>query len=296
MEIRRHMGARTRRAGTNDILGLLDGPKTTSELREKLGLSRQAIHQKLKRLTRQGVVRRVTISGEVARHAYLPAAGASAATLATRFADLRLTDARLLSALRSDAECAAPDVARIVARGSSVEHKQVARLAKIGLITFTHVGRVRVLRITKRGIEHPQYKTNAPKAPPHDPTRRSSRRTIRIMILLHALGQARTVDLTLLTRFRKPAAGHAGTAHVIHRLKKTGYVEEVPHTYQSQPPYRLTSGGRKRVASLIRHVPVPDPADLRRRLCQELARFSQARSRRARPRAIKRFTNTPLSG
>jgi DNA-binding MarR family transcriptional regulator len=273
--------------GTGAILGFFDGPKTVRELEAKLGVSKQAVHQKLRRLVKQGSVRRVKSYGWLSRHLYLPTALVSATGVECRIADLRPIDVRVLSALRSDTPSAAPDIAQAVGYRWSLGNKQAARLEKLGLITLTRAGRVRLLRITKEGIEHPQYQARAPKARAYRGVQRTSQRAVNIMLLLHALGKGRTVDLTLLTRFRTPADKTAGTAQVVQRLKRGGYIEKLPNTSSLQPPYRLTKLGSERVASLVGKIPFPDPANVRRRLRDELTRFSEGYSRRHRSRAHK---------
>src|SRR5262249_12387361 len=143
--------------------------------------------------------------------------------------------------------------------------------------------------ITKKGAAHPQYRPEARKAYAYNATQRMSPRTIKILLLLHALGRARTVELTLLAKFRTSAGVRASTGWIVERLKKAGHIQGFPGGNVAHPPYRLTKSGRRIIASLV-GVAFPPSDKIRHRLRRELALFSEEYAARSRSRAFKRGT------
>lgn len=261
---------------------MLAEPKTAVEIKEVLGVSRQAVEQKLKRLVEDGWIARVDAAdGEAGHHVYHRTDRPMRDALRRRAPSLRPAEARCLCALAAGQSHALADVARTAGLDALATARSLRRLADFGLVDLVGAIRSRVVRLLSRGIEHPAYEPEAAKAAPFDPSEKASPRTAAVVRMLAALGSATSLELTLLTgigRGKKP--GQAGTGNVVHWLRRAGYLEsDVPEG--GHGVHRLTKRGLA-LADALRDGAAPSPEDVRRRLEAAKERYRRETGERAR--------------
>jgi len=270
------------------LLELLATPRTVPELRQLLPVSPQAIHQHLKRLLDRGMVARVETFGVGARHAYVQARKFSSVHSLRKWKPrLREADASVLSALPAESTVLAHEVARIAGVGQTAMTSAIRRLEGLGLVKGARDGWLRTLRITKMGLNHPQYGATTMRAPDYAPERSMNRQAAEVLLVIHALGEARSLEITLLTGATR-TGGAVATANVIQRLKKSGFVVTRAGVPGSQRCHRLSAAGRRRAEGLRRSLPFPDPETLRRRLDREMRDYRRRQSLRMGARAVGR--------
>jgi len=282
------MGQRTTRQTSSRLLSLLTKPRTTLELRKLSHTSPQNVDQQLKRLMRRTIVQRFEIFGEAARYVYVRSDSHSMNSAQTREPKLRPVDATVLSTLQTDVASPVHRIAQIVGRDLSVTTHSVLRLAKLRLVTLTRAGRLRVARITRTGLDHSQYDRAAAKAAPYDARLAIGEESIKALLVINALGRARSREITLVTGLRKYREGGTGTANLIQWLTEKGYVSSTSGRPGSQRYHQLTASGREHAAFFLTRIPFPTPAQVRRRLRRELMHLHERQSAVARERAKKR--------
>lgn len=281
-----------RSASLRRLHDMLTEPRTAVELKEALGVSRQAVEQKLKRLMEEGwIARAATVEGEAGHHVYHRTDRVPAGALRRRPPSLRPVEARCLSCLTATDAHAVADVADVVGLELMAAARSLRRLADFGLVDLVGTMRSRVARLLSRGIEHPAYDPEAPKAAPFDPVKKASPRTTAVVRMLSALGSATSLELTLLTGIgRGKKAGEAGTGNVVHWLRRAGYLEtDVPDA--GYGVHRLTKRGLA-LASALRHgEPIP-PEEARRRLESAMTQYRREASERTRAGLASRPSGT----
>lgn len=256
------------------IYDLLETPQTAVELREMVGVTRQAIEQTLKRLMNGGLIKRVDALGERGQHLYIRAEQSSTEALVTRSPNLREPSARILSSLPPDAPARVTDV---IGRGpaSMLPRKYLHRLEALGLVEFAGARNKFIVTLTNRGREHPQYALDAPKVRRLAQSIDFDQPALEVLLTIHALGAARSLEITLATGIGRHRKGRGrGTGNYIQGLEKRELIEETdPSTKKGHPRYRLTKMGLALIASLRGEIPFPDPNEVRLRLEAERTKY-----------------------
>lgn len=265
------------------MLDELEQPKSAVELKDILGGTRQAIEQKLKKLRQMKLIRRIDALGERGRHVYLKADARADQILLGRPPVLRDTAARLLSLIPPEASSSLADV--IGTGNLATSQRNIMRsLVRQGLIEWSGTRNKRVVRLTNLGREHPQYDPAAPKAPPLRETLVSTD-SLRLLLAIHALGEARSIDLTLALNLGRRRKRGGGTGQLIQRLEETGFVEAIGKPAGSKRgrhlPYRLTPAGVSYVTTVRGEIEFPDDATLRATLERERALYVEEQKHRA---------------
>jgi DNA-binding HxlR family transcriptional regulator len=272
------------RPSFSKAVDLLREPKSSIELQEALGVSRQRVDQIVKSLMRNGTLLRSEVSGERGAFIYILSDMHRSAAIVRRNPKFHVSRARLLSALSPDVLARASDVAAAAAQPFATIGEYIKQLAAGGFILGFKLGRHRYVVITPRGIQHPQYDKYAPKAAPADIVADLGETRIRFIELLSVLSAAATLELTyaMPTGYFDSAAQKA--SQIVQRLERAGIVEEVRAAPGEHPKYRLTELGHF-VASVIRRTRIP-PAE--QELIQSIAK---RRAFAARQEAERRWAS-----
>jgi predicted transcriptional regulator len=262
------------------MLDELEQPRSAVELKEIVGGTRQAIEQKLKKLRQMKLIKRVDALGEKGRHIYIKADDRADQILLARPPALKDQVARLLSSVPPEATVKLSDII-CTGNGAVTQRKHITSLVRRGLLEWSGTVNKRIVRLTNLGREHPQYEPSAPKAAP---LRESIIPTESLQILLgiHALGEARSIDLTLALHLPRGKKSGARTGQYIQQLEIVGFIEPV-HTKEGRhhPVYRLTPTGISHVATIRGEVDFPDPDELRAALAQARDAYAEEQRRRA---------------
>lgn len=131
-----------------------------------------------------------------------------------------------------------------------------------------------------RRVSHGLYQWPSAESSDNAKTTAQPLRT-QLLILIAALGQARSKDLTLLTGIGRHRNRGAGIANHMARLKTLGLIE-ASRTNGTHPTYRLSAGGLAFIRTLPRDCEIPDPANLRARLDVVQRAFTEEHSARMR--------------
>jgi DNA-binding MarR family transcriptional regulator len=246
------------RPSFSKAVALLREPKSSVELQEALGVSRQRVDQIVKSLMRNGTLLRSEVSGERGAFVYILSDMDRSAALVGRNPKFHASRARLLSALSPDVLARASDVAAAAAQPFAAIGEYINQLAVGGFAVGFKLGRHRYVAITPKGMQHPQYDKEAPKAPQADIVADLGETRIRFIELLSVLAVAATAELThaMPTGYFDHARQKPG--QIVQRLRLAGIVEEARAAPGRQPKYRLTELGRF-VASIIRRTRAPPP-------------------------------------
>ena len=219
------------------VFDVLTKPHTASELRELAGVSRQAIDQLLKKLMKEGLVRRVATSTETADWLYVQSRQRDIDAVAARTPSLTRMERVLLNLLPPSGGAKGTDLNARLGAGHRVV---LQRLTVKGLVEEVGTPRRRIVRLTRKGLQHPAYAHEGEHLDPVDETSAFKPAYIKLLLALDALGEARAIDLTAVSGL-KPKR-RCGTGQHLQRLRVSGYVEQLKVKNRA-PMYRLTKQG-----------------------------------------------------
>lgn len=242
------------------ILEMLAKPHTAGELRDMCRVSRQAIDQLLKKLMKEGLVRRLPAATETASWLYIRSGQRDIDAFAARTPSLTNMEEKTLNLLPPTGGARATAV--VDRLGPSVR-VVFQRLSVKGLIEDVGTPKRRILRLTRKGLQHPAYVHDGEHLPPIEETAAFKPALVRLMIALDALGEARAIDLTDVSRVK--AKGRTGTGQYMQWLRLGGYIEQVKIP-GSAPVYRLTKQGAVAISSAKSSGRAISPAEALRRL------------------------------
>ncbi|MEA3000560.1 MAG: hypothetical protein QOK17_2393 [Sphingomonadales bacterium] len=219
------------------IVDALATPHTAAELRELAGVSRQAIDQLLKKLMKEGRIRRIPTATETSDWLYVRSGHRDIDAIAARTPSLTRTERNLLNLLPSTGGARGTALNGRLGPGYRVV---LRRLVVKGLVEDVGTPKRRVVRLTRKGLQHPAYEHDREHLDAIDETAAFKPAYIKLMLALDALGEARALDLTDVSGL-KPKR-RCGTGQHLQRLRVTGYVEQSKVEGRA-PLYRLTKQG-----------------------------------------------------
>jgi hypothetical protein len=275
------------------VYDLLELPRTPVELRETLGVTRQAIEQTLKRLVTCGLVKRVDTEGEPGDHVYLRADQTTLVAMLRRSPKLRKPAARLLSSVPGDGAVRLSD---LVGKGPDAVSRrtQVKRLSDLALVEISGVQKHKIVRLTQRGRQHPQFDFGAEKLPALRHTFNLGNAQTKILLTIYALGEAQSIDVTLLTGIGKGRKGRgSGVGNYMQYLRKVKLVECVAIDGKRHPRYRLTPGGRDYIALLKGEINLPDSDEMRSLLNDARQQYQATAATHVRNRVLPTHGSRP---
>lgn len=273
------------------VLDLVERPRSLAEIRDLCGFTRQRADQILKKLMAAGRVRRVNNPAEAGRWLYVRKEMRSDAALVDRPPRLPKAVAAVLSGVPPGETVTVHGLVDLLKANPISMAKRLDRLTATGLLDLVELGirRIKVLRLTARGAAHPQYLPGVPKAEPYVHDKAVDSRLTEILLVIATLGEARSLEITLLTgigRTGRRQTGFRGVGNFVQQLEAVGLVEPVrvhcegkkkPH-----PMYRLTISGQQAVAVLRGQVEFPDPEALARRRDEVVREYWQQHRERGR--------------
>lgn len=269
--------------GLRRIYELLKTPRTAVELRESLQVTRQAIEQSVKRMMERGLIKRVSAIGERGSHLYVRADQQTSAAISARAPNLRLPTAQILSTLPMEAPARLVDV---VGRGNAslMPKRHIRHLVALGLVELAGPKKRVIVKLTNRGREHPQYDQDSAKVAPLSQSIDLDRPTLDLLLIIHALGTARSIDITMLTGIGRGSKGKGkGTGQHVQQLQLRNLIERVQQPgSKGHSAYRLTKSALGWIATLRGQIQFPDPDEVRRRLEAAHTQYRRDQSERSR--------------
>lgn len=213
----------------------LDRPISGADLVDRLGVTRQRVHQLVVRLHALGRVR----LGDLENILHIVARGDDPTLLLTR------DEERILSVLPDEAATSAHKLAERTSMSAVRAGHSVCRLCNHGLIEETRSARDRWLyRLTPKGRAHFQRRASAQRADPAPLAVRSDR-VRNVLSYLKARREARIRDV-------RDGLGITQTSMnaLMQYLKRKGLVTKSGPELSA--PYRLTTEGRGTLQEMIR--------------------------------------------
>jgi DNA-binding HxlR family transcriptional regulator len=268
------------------LVAMLNKPRSSGELREALGISRQRIDQLLKKLLEEDKLWRFEFTSERGNFVYVLSEFYNKGDLSIRSPILRGPRDRLLSALSPENWCRAAELSLIALSSKGlVDHLE--QLSALGLITKFKLGHHTYVGITSQGIAHPQYDRAAPKCRPADLLADFGEARVKFVQYLQLLGSARTVDLTYAMPKGYFDGKPQGSGQIIQALEHAGIVQKVEAGSRRYPRYSLTDKGSFLSGVFARVNAPPSVKDLRESIA-ERKRENSERLRRIRLSKISR--------
>jgi len=225
------------------LIDALATPHTATELRELAGVSRQAIDQLLKKLMKEGRVRRVPTATETSDWLYVQSGQRDIDAIAARTPSLTRMEGVMLNLLPPAGGVRGTALNAQLGPGYRVV---LQRLAVKGLVEEIGTPKRRVVRLTRKGLQHPAYEHDREHLDAIDETAAFKPAYIKLMLALDALGEARALDLTDVSGL-KPKR-RCGTGQHLQRLRVSGYIEQSKVKGRA-PRYRLTKQGLAAISS-----------------------------------------------
>lgn len=253
-----------RRPTNSKTLELLTTPRSASDLREILKVTRQRIDQILKKMIKERIVRRFEVAGEKGKFMYVLSEHFDQDVLLKRSPILRSPRERLLSSLSPQTLCRAADLSLIALSSSSKTRHYLEQLSALGLSMSFKLGQHTYIGITPRGLAHPQYDSDAPKCEPADIVADFGEARVRFVQYLELLGSARTIDLTYAMPKGYFEGKGRGSGQIIQGLEGAGIVQRAELNDRGHPLYALTDRGRFLSCIMARVNALPSAADLQR--------------------------------
>jgi DNA-binding IclR family transcriptional regulator len=236
---RRQRNNRLPGPGGQRLLDLLDRPMRASEIAERLGVSRQRVHQLLVKLLAQGCVR----SGDPEKPLWLVMRADDDTALLSR------DEGRVLSAIPRDY---ATDAIKIRLAARVPENRVHAILEQLLVRRFIEAssgfGGSRLYRVTDAGLRHPQCAQSARRAK----ARRlpvESERIREVLSIMFDLGELRIIDVT--NRLNIPRQSMNALMQYLkrkHLVKKNGREYLAPYSLTSEGLAALTEMTRRQAA------------------------------------------------
>jgi predicted transcriptional regulator len=205
------------------VLNLLSVPRCGPELRDRVGVSRQRIHQILTSLVKSGVITKVKVSGERGRHVY--------ARANRREGHLTPSQAAALSRLSANVFSTTGEL--------GLRHAALLDLNSLGLIVLARLGNTFTATLTPKGLRHPQYGPAAPKAEPADLGSLLGKSRTAVILALSALKRASAAELSVAIPRQEVQRPGSTSSHIVASLRKSGLI-----TASGSPPmYSLSPTG-----------------------------------------------------
>ncbi len=221
--------------GAQRLLKVLGRPMRASDLAERLGITRQRVHQLAVKLHALGYIR----FGDQVSGFSLIARRDDPTELLSRDEERVLSTvpheyvtgaAKIRSAARITKELANDILARLIVKGVIIE--------------ITDPGGNRLYRVTAEGLAHPQYNSSARRAePPRLPVK--SDRVFAVLSSISEFGQVQIKDASQMLGIPR------GSVNALFQyLKRRSLVRKIDHQFHA--PFTLTGEGHRVLVELIR--------------------------------------------
>ena len=257
------------------VLDLLSKPRSGVELRQLLGVTRQAVDQKVKRMMRDGLVDRIDLPSEGGQYLYVRKGASMSAAILSRTPPLKAGAIQLLSTLPLEGVVKFATICETAGLDHRIARRHLATLTNAGYALTVNFGQTIFVSLTPAGLTAPDYNALAVKAPVSNFVKDIGCERLNVLQILYVLGEAKSIEITFVTGYnRGPARTSFGTGNLIARLRELGLVEttmQVKKELQKpHPNYRLTRAGQALVAVINKQHPYPKIAgDLRVIIHQE---------------------------
>ncbi len=246
------------------IYGILAQPSTAVEIHRILKVSRQRIDVLLSKLAESGFINRAEISGETTPYLYFRSDRDPEEVITDHQSHLREETAVLLSTIEPDGWTSIEKAREICDISQYLWTASMRKLQKLELAETAGLDYPVAIRLTAKGLEHPQYDRDASKADIYEPTGFQGT-MIKTLLILDAFGEAKSSDITLLTGHTVATVG-SNMSYLISLLRGKGYLISEDRDRNQRMYHSLTETGRMQVENLKRVVNIGDAETLRARL------------------------------
>jgi len=257
------------------IYDALAKPATAAELRQREGVSRQAVDQILKKLMKSGLIRRLPTPGESSEWVYAQSGKRTLDVLVDRepkIGSLEKATLRLIPPVGGARRAA------LVERLGQSTHSALKRLVAKGLVEKAGTPKRQLIRLTQKGLTHSAYDLEGEHLPGNDVSAALKPEQVRLLLALDALGPARALDISAAAGVRSKRAPSAG--QYLQRLRMSGYIVQERPMPGRAPIYRLTKQGTTAIAAAKLAGKAMSPNKARRAVERDAAdRAQQAASR-----------------
>jgi DNA-binding PadR family transcriptional regulator/DNA-binding MarR family transcriptional regulator len=216
----------------------LTRPATATEIQEMFGGSRQATDQILKKLLRQGLVRRYPTPGEASSYVYAQATARTVDVLADREPSLSALEAAILQILPPTGSIRS---VTLTAKLGPSARMSIKGLRAKGLVEVTGTTKRQYLHLTPKGLSHSHYRLEGDHLPEEDANEALHPAMLKILLSLEALGESRAIELGVVAETR--SSNGVGTGQYVQRLRVAGYISQERPKEGGAPVYRLTKRG-----------------------------------------------------
>jgi biotin operon repressor len=256
-------------SSVTQVLNLLSVPRCGPELRDRVGVSRQRIHQILTSLVKSGVITKIKVSGERGRHVYVRANRLQGHLTPSRAAALSRLSANVFST---------------TGELGSRAHAALLDLNSLGLIVLARLGNTFAATLTPKGLSHPQYGPAAPKGEAADLGSLLGKSRTAVMLALSALKRASAAELSVAIPRQEVQRPGSTSSHIVASLRKSGLI-----TASGSPPmYSLSPTGLCVAAALSSEGPF-HPSALRSNLERRRQEVADRRREIVRTRSRGHF-------
>lgn len=260
------------RASELRVLEMLVTPTLATELRERLGVTRQRVDQILKALEARGLVVRHRTAGEVGVFLYVRADVKFASALAKRAPRLSSAKTSLLSTLRPDRLVILADAVERLDVFAHVAQSNARQLERQGLLSLFRLGNQTYVLLTPLGLAHPQYRPgDAPETPAADVYEAFGAVRAAFLQILHVLGPLKTIDLTYAAPETILDGLTRSSGQFVQALEREELVAPLSED-GGHARYTLTDRGALAAALIGLAHPPPSAEDLRARIVERQAR------------------------
>lgn len=223
-------------ARQRSLLDLLALPRTAPELVRLTSVTRQAIYQSLDKLVKRGLVRRHTITGEGVCLLYIRSD--------VRFEDaarsknpLNTREELLLNSIPSYGAGLLSDVRAMMPSYSGA----LKRLIDKGLVEKSLKTSPRVVRVTRLGVEHAQYRPEACRLKLVAEGTLLRPEKLSLLLALGALSTADSQELQARAELKRTKRVYA--PQLLGEMKRSGWIEQI-NPLGSKSVYALTAKGK----------------------------------------------------
>lgn len=226
------------------IYDALAKPTTAMELRQREGVSRQAVDQVLKKLMKAGLIRRLPTPGESSEWIYAQSGKSTLDVLVDREPKIGPLEKKTLQLIPP---AGGARRASLIERLGPSTHSALKRLVAKGLIEKTGTPKRQLVRLTQRGLAHGSYELEGEHLPGTDVSAVLKPEQMRLLLALDALGPARALDISAAAGVRSKKPPSAG--QYLQRLRMSGYIVQERPISGRAPIYRLTKQGATAIAA-----------------------------------------------
>lgn len=244
-----------------EVLDFLAQPRDAVEVRAHLGVTRQAVDQRLKRLLDLGKIHRTELNGKV--YLFGKDRDELEAEVERREHELSPAARKLLSALPRSGLVLLSELADFASVGVHAADKALGVLKANGLAQRIRIEVSQFAAVTDEGLCHEAFDDDSEKAPPSDMEKVFGLRRLEVLQVLEVLGPLLSSEITMAL-----AGLHSGdtgqkVGQRIQYLRSRGLVATPGKQGQKQVPHELTPEGRRIVAHLKINNPLPSAEELR---------------------------------